>query len=918
MPRRSRRSAPDHPIDWQQASRFHQHIHGPNETEYRFIKPGRPTIHKWGDLLDVTNPHHQALADMQRLNDDGYGVYIVINHVDPTVATKIKEGRGGATDTDITTPTALFVDIDRDEQTPGANLSMLEDAEVPPSLIVQSSTPNKVHAYWFLDPGTCPLDLWRRLQAQLIAHFGADPACKNPSRIMRAPGFWHHKNQPIQTRILSSPGTVYEVAELVELFDLDPELEIGPDRPTELPAGYTPPAVELLLNRPFTRRLINQVLRTDKRRHNTILWWAQHLRENGINIEDAQASAATFAGLLPARTDGPVEAAEVESAITWAYAKEAGRNRPVRQTGLEAVAVDGGSSGKSRVSGSTAGGSGSRQPDDDLEEITRAAHRPPLTIQAGGYAKVRDTRDGPVTSQLTNWTFTPNLALRWPDGSIGHRGTLAVNTTDRHTIDLPARAWASRRDLLTILAPYNANLFSNANQDVAQIQQFILNEHPQLPTATGVTTYGLHHHKGQWRQLYQDTHDPELFYAGTPVDPGPSHRSLTPGTETDVEAARNTIRLLPTLITPSAALALLGYATAAAYGPRLTKELGDRLPFLYIAGERESGKSSSIELVLALTTGHPSARLRKAGGLTPYQYDTAFSNLNNRLAALDEYRPGALDDAQLRKHHDLGTKWRGTGIAARDHAYNLNTPLIVAGEGFTEDAAALSRGPLYFITKDDRGPLTTYLQAQQTPNTTYAHHLANTAANLPETTHQQRLQHARQLAQQAAETRGGPRLQFALTYIAYGLLHLQADIPNYLTDTTIQKTLEVGVAQTLDGGDETKTNVETFLEQLGPAIAEAKDPNAYAIPGYVTNTLIIRISPAVELVRRRYGRDAGLSNAKMLRRYAQKLDWIDASPTHKAVGNTTARGLRIDLKAAPDRCDLSALEYIEERLRNPR
>lgn len=257
-----------------------------------------------------------------------------------------------------------------------------------------------------------------------------------------------------------------------------------------------------------------------------------------------------------------------------------------------------------------------------------------------------------------------------------------------------------------------------------------------------------------------------------------------------------------------------------------------------------------------------------------------------------------------------------TGIAARDHAYNLNTPLIVAGEGFTEDAAALSRGPLYFITKDDRGPLTTYLTAQQTPNTTYAHHLANTAANLPEPTHQTRLQHARQLAQQAAETRGGPRLQFALTYIAYGLLHLQADIPNYLTDPTIQKTLEVGVAQTLDGGDETKTNVETFFEQLGSAAAETKDPRSILTPGAIPGTLIVRISPAVELVVRRYGTRAGLSNAKMLRRYAQKLDWINAEAKHRAFDHNIVRGLKVEMAGAPERCDLSGLEYLEGVLRD--
>jgi hypothetical protein len=896
---------PQHPIDWGQANHFHELIHGDLETEYRLINATGRTISKWGDLLDVNDPTHPALAELQRLNDAGYGAYAVINHPDPTVADRIRAGKGSTGDDDITAATALFVDIDREETRPGENLALLEDAEVPPSLIVQSSAPHKVHGYWLVDDLT-DLALWRRLQVQLIAHFGADPVCRNPSRIMRIPGFWHHKQEPVQTRLVTAPGTTYSTLELIELFNLDPELDTEPPA-VDLPDGYTPPAVELLLNRPFTRRMTHKVHQTDKGRHNTILWWAQHLRENGIAQDDALQSAAPFAAQLPDRhVEGPIPPDEVIDAINWAYAKGAGRNKPVRQTGLETVAVNGGDQGN---------GSGGN--DDDLDEVTAASARAPITIQAGGYAKVRDTREGPVFTQLTNWTFTPTLALRWPDGSTGHRGTLTVNTTHRHTIDIPAKAWASRRDLLATISSYDAVIFANSNSDVAHIRQFILTNHPGLPIAHGVSTYGLHRINAAWEQLYEDTHHPKIFYAGTPVDPGPAYRAPSTGTQQDIEAARNTIALLPRLITPAAALALLGYAMASAYAPRITPALGDRLPFLYITGERESGKSSSIELVLALATGHPSARLRKATGLTAYQYDSAYANLNNRLAALDEYRPGSIDDAQLRKHHDLGSKYRGSGIAGKEHAYHLNSPLIVAGEGFTEDAAALSRGPLYFIEKRHRGSVDTYLRAQAAPNHAYAQHLANAAATLTEPAHTARLEHARNLADSATKTRGGPRLQFAMTFTAYGLLHLQDDgLHDLFTDAAIQRALEVGVTQTLDGGEESKTNLEIFLEQLGVTIGEAKDPHLYLVPGYVTSTVIIRMSAAVEAVKRRYARDAAIANARLLRQYAQKLPWVDASDTHKAIGSLTTRGIRIDLNKAPDRCDLGALQYLEQKLRS--
>lgn len=881
--------------DWRQASRFYRLLHGDAPTEFRFIKRGSPTISLWGDLIDADtlDPNHRTLKRMTRLNSDGYGAYMVINTPNPTIGHQkiVIDGNGSITDADILTSTALFVELDRDETRPGSNYDLLADAELKPTLIVQSSLPHKLHAYWAVaDLGD--MTLWKRLQAQLIAKFGGDPTCKNPSRVMRIPGFWHTKNEPMQSRILLlDEQATYTVAEITELFELDPDLEVYSEAPANAtPDDWAPPpgVAERLLER--AQRVAAKVKTTDAGRHRSLLWLAMSCRENNLPRAEADQLATRLADLLPARTTGPIPHHEAVAALDWAYQHHAGKNPPITTQTREGETID---------------------------DLTHPAARAPITIQNGGYARIRETENGTTYTQLTNWVFTPTTTLEWPDGSIGHRGTLAVNTTTRHTTDLPAKAWASRRDLLNEISSHNAVIFTNSNSDIAYIRQFILTNSPKLPTARGVTTYGLHKTTtGTWAELYQDTLHDTLFYAGTPVDPGPAYRALRTGTPEQIEAARQTIRTLLTLITPSAAMALIGYGLASAFSPRITVLLGDRLPFLYITGERESGKSSSIELILALTTGHPSARLRKAPNLTPYQYDSSFANLNNRLAALDEYRPGSIDDAQLRKHHDLGIKWRGSGIAAKDHAYILNSPLIVAGEGFTEDAAALSRGPLYFILQEDRGDTPTYLKAQAAPNWAYAHHLATCALTLTEDTHQTRFKRAHNLAKTAANARGGPRLEFALTYLAYGLLHAQTDVDaNLFNDHNIQLALEVGVQQTLEGGDESKTNLETFLEQLGSATTESKDPSAIVVPGTLEGTVVIRISPAVELVRRRYGRDAAISNARLVRQYAQKLEWVEKGDVHKSHLNDLIRGLRVNLPLAPKRCDLSALEHLEKQLR---
>lgn len=893
--------APHLETDWHQASRFYAAIHGTAPTEFRFIRRGSPTISLWGDLLNATDPTHRALRRMTRLNSDGYGAYMIINTPDPQAGTAkflTKGGTGSITDNDITHATALFVELDNPEPRDGHNYELLAEAELKPSLIIQSSAPSKVHAYWIvIDLGD--MTLWKRLQAQLIAKFGGDPACKNPSRVMRIPGFWHTKAEPIQSRILlDDPQAVYTLADIIDIFQLDPELEVYSELPANAtPDDWLPPSgiTERLLER--AERQARKVAATDVGRHRSLLWLAMSCRENNLPRADADRLAVHLADILPPRTAGPIPHGEALAALDWAYQHAAGKNTPMHTQPIITMTTN------------NAG--------ETVDDLANPAATAPITIQNGGYAHVKETQNGPIYRQLTNWVFTPTTTLEWPDGTIGHRGTLAINTTNRHTIDLPAKAWSSRRDLLTEISSHNSVVFTNSNSDIAYIRQFILTNSPRLPVARGVTTYGLHRVNDTWQELYQDTLHEALFYAGTPVDPGPAYRALRTGTPEQVQAARQSIRTLLTLITPSAAMALIGYGMASAYSPRLTPLLGDRLPFLYITGERESGKSSSIELVLALTTGHPSARLRKAPNLTPYQYDSSFANLNNRLAALDEYRPGSIDDAQLRKHHDLGIKWRGSGIAAKDHAYILNSPLIVAGEGFTEDAAALSRGPLYFILQEDRGDTPPYLATQTAPNWAYAHHLAETALSLSEDDHKTRFKRAHALAKAAANARGGPRLEFALTYIAYGLLHAQSDVDDDLfSDTNIRLALEVGVQQTLEGGDESKTNLETFLEQLGSAATESKDPSALVVPGLLEGTVIIRISPAVELVRRRYGRDAAISNARLVRQYAQKLEWTEPGDMHKTHLNEVVRGLRVNLPLTPKRCDLSALEHLERQLRS--
>ena len=921
------------PTNWADAQRYLQLIHQNAETELRFIKPGKPTLSFWGDLNDISNPEHPALQELTRLNSLGYGAYAVINKANPEagVPDRIAKGDGSTRDEDILQANAVFVELDAAETVEGENLDRLQSCALPPSVIVQSSLINKLHGIWPLSDD-CNPDMFTRIQIQLAQLFNGDPVCKNPSRIMRMPGFWHTKKQPIQSRLIEDDNRTFAVNEIIGAFNLDPEYELYTEN-RERDPNYTPPPGITARILTAAKNRAAKVASSDVGRHNSLLWLAMSCNENNVSQSDATSLAVQLASMLPPRGSEPIPAEEAVSAVDWAYAKGAGGSPwPDPPPGAVITGLPGTVSTpetprhnaqEPAITGTSDGNEQQATPSSpapDMDFLQPNA-RAPITIQNGGYARVTEktTRQGETLQtfdQLTNWVFTPTVTLTYPDRTLGMRGRLTINTREQYEIDLPAKAWAGRRELLNHIGGHNASMFSNSAADVSFIHQFILTNYPNLPIATGTNTYGLLKHNNQWTLLFEDTQNPELFYSGTPVDPGsPGFREPKLSTLEQVEQAKLSIIDLPHLITPHAGYAITGYAIASAFAPRITPLLGDRIPFLFTTGERESGKSSSIEFALQMTSGNTS-RLHKAPGMTTYQYDVAFSSNNNRLAALDEYRPGSIDDAQLRKHHDLATKYRGSGLASKDHSYPLNCPLIVSGEGFTEDAAALSRGILYFIEKKHRGNPERYLAAQARPIWAFAHWLHYTAKNTSEEEHTARFEKARVLAKTVAGTRGGPRLQFGLTFIAYGLLVAQQHIDaNYYRDEVITRILEVGITQTLDGGSESKTNLETFLEQLGSAATEAKDPESVITPGRSHGEIIIRISPAVELVKRRYGPDAAIANPRLLRRYAETVPWIADSDVHRDWANEVVRGLKVTLSEAVASSDISALEYLEAKIR---
>ena len=114
---------------------------------------------------------------------DDHDVYFVVND-------------GGDKADDITQCRAFFVEWD--DKPIEWQLTAWQELDLPEPTL-QVITGNKsVHNYWVLDK-PCSVQQWKNIQLRLIDYTGSDPALKDPSRVLRVPGYLHRKTgQPAE------------------------------------------------------------------------------------------------------------------------------------------------------------------------------------------------------------------------------------------------------------------------------------------------------------------------------------------------------------------------------------------------------------------------------------------------------------------------------------------------------------------------------------------------------------------------------------------------------------------------------------------------------------------------------------------------------------------------------------------------
>ena len=132
-------------------------------------------------LHGTLSEHAAILIDAQRR---GAGVFITVNETDGT----------GRKAENVTRVRAFFLDLD------GAPLDPVTTWQEPH--IVCETSPGRWHAYWLVHD--CPLAAFRKVQQDLIVTFGGDAKVKDLPRVMRLPGFYHLKGDPLLVRMIDT------------------------------------------------------------------------------------------------------------------------------------------------------------------------------------------------------------------------------------------------------------------------------------------------------------------------------------------------------------------------------------------------------------------------------------------------------------------------------------------------------------------------------------------------------------------------------------------------------------------------------------------------------------------------------------------------------------------------------------------
>jgi putative DNA primase/helicase len=192
----------------------------------RIFSDKKSTGYKGQNISCKSSQIEKYIPGLKEDNSNNRGIFFVVNY-------------GGHEDKQIKRINAQFVE--NDTVSIKEQYKRLMSFPLEPSIIVK--TKKSLHGYWLIKDGQVPL--FREVQKRLAHYFQGDKSIVNESRVLRFPGFFHCKEEPVMVGCIKFNPELKYTQE--ELFLLCPKGE-GEAPSTQKPAGNKK-GIELVTSR---------------------------------------------------------------------------------------------------------------------------------------------------------------------------------------------------------------------------------------------------------------------------------------------------------------------------------------------------------------------------------------------------------------------------------------------------------------------------------------------------------------------------------------------------------------------------------------------------------------------------------------------------------------------------------------------
>lgn len=151
----------------------------------------------------------EIIDKLHFINKTDYGIFFCVNEID-----RAKDPQKHRTSKMLTRIRAVWADDDEVRPEPRS------DFPIPPNIVVETS-PGKFHYYWLTT--TKDIETWGFVMNGIANTYNTDGNAKDLVRVLRLPGYLHHKHESFRSKAYIGDATPYEWNAIAQAFPPDTE-----------------------------------------------------------------------------------------------------------------------------------------------------------------------------------------------------------------------------------------------------------------------------------------------------------------------------------------------------------------------------------------------------------------------------------------------------------------------------------------------------------------------------------------------------------------------------------------------------------------------------------------------------------------------------------------------------------------------